>query len=389
MDHNSHLFKTIVDGADYGSGAEYLMEISIGTPAQKFLTVADTGSSLVWLQCDPCKNCTASHGSIFQSQLSSTYKTLPCNNTLCQLLNSADFAYFNPDLLQCALSKCEFQYLYGDLSTATGTLSSESISLQRVDGKWHHVSNFVFGCAHHSENDFFVSGLVGLGPRPYSFTSQLGPFLGRKFAYCLVTLEHSINESSLMLFGDSRTKGMKYTPLLNAHMNMSSYYYVALEGMSLGNRRLDIPKGTFDYNLDTLGGAILDSGTTFTIVPALAYEEIIKALNSMVMYPKEEVNDGGEYGGLLCYNISGVRYPKLPQFTLHFKDMNLLLPKGNTFLRVSKHSTCLAITSFVPTSSSNDNLTIIGNIAQQNFHVEFDLQNYLVGFLPTNCVHIV
>eukprot|EP00250_Pteridium_aquilinum_P035568 c9669_g1_i1 orf=2-1459(-) len=388
LDHNLHLFKTLLDGVDYGSGAEYLMEIFMGTPPQKFLVVADTGSSFVWLQCAPCRNCTASHGSIYQPKLSSTYDTLPCNNTLCQLLNSIDFAYFNPDLLQCALSKCEFHYLYGDYSTAMGTLSSESVSLQKFDGSWHHLENFVFGCAHHSENDFFVSGLVGLGPRPYSFTSQLGPYLGQKFSYCLVTFEHSINESSFMFFGDSHTKGMKYTPLLNSNINMSSYYYVALEGISLGDKMLDIPKGTLDLSSNTLDGTILDSGTTFTIVPPTTYKEFIKTLDLMIPYPQEAISKGGEYEGLLCYNVTSVESPILPKVILHFKNMDLLLPEENVYIRVSKHSICLAITSFETENTSNDNFTIIGNIAQQNFHVEFDLENYRVGFLPTNCAHI-
>ncbi|CAE5962838.1 unnamed protein product [Arabidopsis arenosa] len=36
---------------------EYLMNISIGTPPFPILAIADTGSDLIWTQCNPCKDC--------------------------------------------------------------------------------------------------------------------------------------------------------------------------------------------------------------------------------------------------------------------------------------------------------------------------------------------
>ena len=36
------------------NGGEYLLEYSIGTPPVQILSIVDTGSELIWLQCKPC-----------------------------------------------------------------------------------------------------------------------------------------------------------------------------------------------------------------------------------------------------------------------------------------------------------------------------------------------
>lgn len=65
-----------------GSG-EYLMEISLGSPAQKFSAIVDTGSDLVWVQCLPCKKCFSQDGPKFDPSKSSTYETVACSDPLC------------------------------------------------------------------------------------------------------------------------------------------------------------------------------------------------------------------------------------------------------------------------------------------------------------------
>jgi saccharopepsin len=59
---------------------EYVMNISLGTPAQQFVAVADTGSDLTWLQCKPCTTCIEQPDTIYDPTLSSTYKNLTCDS---------------------------------------------------------------------------------------------------------------------------------------------------------------------------------------------------------------------------------------------------------------------------------------------------------------------
>jgi len=67
-----------------GSG-EYLVDISIGTPAQKFTSIVDTGSDLTWVQCLPCTECYTQTGAKFDPTKSSSYKTVACGTTLCKV----------------------------------------------------------------------------------------------------------------------------------------------------------------------------------------------------------------------------------------------------------------------------------------------------------------
>lgn len=70
-----------------GNG-DYLMEISVGTPAQKFTVVMDTGSDLCWVQCLPCTNCFEQKGHQFDPTKSTTYKNSGCSDSMCKVSNS-------------------------------------------------------------------------------------------------------------------------------------------------------------------------------------------------------------------------------------------------------------------------------------------------------------
>lgn len=67
-----------------GNG-EYLMSLTLGTPPQKFQVIVDTGSDLNWVQCTPCKLCYQQPGPKFDPSKSSTYKTAPCTDRLCNV----------------------------------------------------------------------------------------------------------------------------------------------------------------------------------------------------------------------------------------------------------------------------------------------------------------
>jgi hypothetical protein len=72
------------------SSGEYVMELSLGTPPQKFFTVVDTGSDLTWVQCSPCILCFEQPNPLFNPTASSTYSPTTCNNNLCKVsTNSA------------------------------------------------------------------------------------------------------------------------------------------------------------------------------------------------------------------------------------------------------------------------------------------------------------
>ncbi|KAJ3670428.1 hypothetical protein LUZ60_010752 [Juncus effusus] len=60
-----------------GYGA-YIMTLSIGTPAITYSAIVDTGSDLIWTQCQPCKSCFNQSTAIYDPSMSSTVNAVPC-----------------------------------------------------------------------------------------------------------------------------------------------------------------------------------------------------------------------------------------------------------------------------------------------------------------------
>ncbi|KAE9594006.1 putative nepenthesin [Lupinus albus] len=50
------------------------MKFSIGTPKFDVMAEADTGSDLIWMQCQPCKKCYKQTEPVFDPSKSKTYK---------------------------------------------------------------------------------------------------------------------------------------------------------------------------------------------------------------------------------------------------------------------------------------------------------------------------
>lgn len=63
-------------------------------------------------------------------------------------------------------------------------------------------------------------------------------------------------------------------------------------------------------------------------------------------------------------------------------QVRMPLPIDNTVLAIdSKGTFCLAFA----TAGAPGNVSIVGNVQQQNFKVEYDLTNNKIGFAPTDC----
>jgi len=64
---------------------EFLNRFALGTPAQSFTLILDTGSNLMWTHCLPCEPCLSQIGPEFNPAVSSTYKPVDCGVGLCQV----------------------------------------------------------------------------------------------------------------------------------------------------------------------------------------------------------------------------------------------------------------------------------------------------------------
>ncbi|KAK7282228.1 hypothetical protein RIF29_10849 [Crotalaria pallida] len=351
---------TQLESPIHAGNGEYLMELSIGTPPLKYPAVLDTGSDLIWTQCKPCTQCYNQPTPIFDPAKSSTFSKLSCSSNLCNALPSSN-----------CNDGCQYMYSYGDYSVTQGVLASETFTLG--DSKVHNIG---FGCGDDNEGNGFqqASGLVGLGRGPLSLVSQLKE---PKFSYCLTNMDDS--KTSVLLLGSlAREKGTKAitTPLLR-NPSQPSFYYLSLEGITVGANQLSIEKSTFEVGSDGSGGIIIDSGTTITYLEESAFSTLKKEFISQTQLP---VDKSGTTGLDLCFTLpSGKTKVEIPKLVFHFKGGDLVLPAENYMIADSNLGVaCLAV-------GASSGMSIFGNVQQQNILVNHDLEKETISFVPTQC----
>ncbi|XP_042029992.1 aspartic proteinase CDR1-like [Salvia splendens] len=352
---------------------EYLMRFALGTPKVETLAVADTGSDLTWIQCDPCKGCNKKSSPLFNPTRSSTYRSVPCRTEICNIVKNTNCEGSN--------GGCGFVLRYADNSVSIGDLALETLSF----GQSTSFSNIVVGCSHMTRGTFSpgTSGVVGLGGGRESLLRQMGPSIGGRFSYCLqVPSSSSGKKASKMHFGDSAvvsSAGAATTPIILK--NTGSLYYLTLLGMSVGNKRFNLESST-----SILGGNIvIDSGTTLTFLPRDLYSKVEVQLQRVVSL--KQIEDPHKTMKL-CYDVTNAKDvdAKIPEITVHFRGADVKLKRHNAFIMTVKKSIimpskkvmCLA---FAPV----DLVPIYGNIAQMNFKVGYDLVKKTVSFKPTDC----
>lgn len=371
-------------GAYAGTG-QYFVRVRVGTPAQRFLLVADTGSDLTWVKCRygrrKCgkKKCGSDPEAerIFRADRSRTFRPISCGSDLCR--TNLPFS-----LTTCPTpaSPCDYDYGYFDGSSAQGFYANESVTIALSNGqKKRKLKGLLLGCTSSSSGPSFDSsdGVLGLGHSDISFASHATAQFGGRFSYCLVDHLSPKNASSYLTFGPNRMfrtasavqeTGLLITPKLDP------YYGAAVIGFSVDGEVLRIPMSV--WNVGKGGGAILDSGSSLTMLAEPAYKAVVAALSRRLVGIPEVKEDPFEY----CYNWTRVgRNVTVPKLAVHFAGRARLDPPVKSYLiDVSAGVKCLGFTSVAWPSVST-----IGNIMQQEHLWEFDIQNRRLRFQRSTC----
>ncbi len=148
----------------------------------------------------------------------------------------------------------------------------------------------------------------------------------------------------------------------------------------MGNKLLRIPSGAFEIQSDGTGGFIIDSGTTITYLPSVAYGALRTELVSLI---KLTTADGSQIGLDLCYKVSAGTNPlaKFPSLSFHFKGADFVLPPKNYMVLGDRTGKLLCL-AMMP---SDDGVSIFGNVQQQNYQILYDLGKNMLSFSPALC----
>ncbi|KAL6198742.1 hypothetical protein ACLB2K_028531 [Fragaria x ananassa] len=374
---------------DFGAG-QYFVQIKVGTPSQRFLLIADTGSDLTWMKCkyrcvaDKCglKRATMKKNKkkVFRPAQSSTFKTIPCSSEMCKFELE-----FSRQECPTPLSPCKYDYRYAESSGALGFFANETVRVPLTNGRRARLNDVLIGCTESIEGPKGASiwagdGILGLGFGKHSFVAKAASNLGDKFSYCLVDHMSNKNVSSYLTFGRNaetaqQNSRMRYTKLALGGPKIDPFYAVNLVGISVGDKMLKIPYEVWNENLG--GGTIVDSGTSLTFLTSPAYIHVMDELTMALSKYKKIPSDAFEF----CFNSTGYDQSSVPRFTIHFADGAKFAPPVKSYvIDVAIQTKCLGFQS-----APFPGTIVIGNIMQQNYLWEFDLRGGRLGYAPSSC----
>ncbi|XP_027182591.1 probable aspartyl protease At4g16563 [Coffea eugenioides] len=414
-------------------GSDYSLSFTLGS--QTISLYMDTGSDIVWLPCHPfdCMLCEGKFNPStipYTAPLNITSATpVTCKSRACSVAHSS-----HPTSDLCAVARCPleeietadckkfscppFYYAYGD-GSLIAHLYSDNLSLS-LSSPSLVLNDFKFGCAHSTLGE--PIGVAGFGRGALSMPAQLAsssPEIGNHFSYCLVS--HSFDTdrvrmpSPLILgrynsVGESKDRRTDspgtdpvYTPMLK-NPKHPYFYCVGLEGLSVGKKKIAAPENLRRVDGRGNGGMVVDSGTTFTMLPPGLYESVVAEFDNRVGSVYKRASDvEGRTGLGPCYYIAGgdVKVSSnvvVPQLLLHFGgNSSVVMPRRNYFYefldggddgKVKRKVGCMMLMNGGDESESGGPAGLLGNYQQQGFEVVYDLEQERVGFARRKCASL-
>ncbi|KAK9750691.1 hypothetical protein RND81_02G214100 [Saponaria officinalis] len=130
-----------------------IMELYIGKPAQLVYGLFDTGSDIIWLQCEGRVGQLGKIVTYYNQSKSSSYKVINCNDKINCQTKRGDMGCRKDD----PSNNCIFEAGYLGGQSAKGVMSSDVTTLKPL---WTEYQDFVFGCS--NDNPIELPGIVEL-----------------------------------------------------------------------------------------------------------------------------------------------------------------------------------------------------------------------------------
>ncbi|KAG0571210.1 hypothetical protein M758_6G210100 [Ceratodon purpureus] len=364
----------------------YFTQITLGTPPRQFYVQVDTGSDILWVNCDPCPGCplttdikgiTLQH---YDPSLSTTDKILGCTDAACPIASNG--AGNGACTSVGSTRACAYVTQYGDGSSTRGYFINDVLTFRQVDNSsnGNATANIYFGCGTTQSGNLLttsraVDGLMGFGQAQIAVPTQLAAQakVGRVFAHCL---QGDNQGSGTFVIGSILEPNISYTPIIPKQY----HYSVGMENIAVDGVNITDPT-SFAIGVSG-GGVIMDSGTTLSYLVEPAYTQFINAITSgaPVASYRLPYSDGSTS---LCWMYSGDIASAFPSVTLFFDGgvvMNLAARNYLYSVRVSSGSYwCMGW------MSSTSTYTIFGDIVLKDQLVVYDNDNQRVGWKPFDC----
>ncbi|XP_026443194.1 aspartic proteinase CDR1-like [Papaver somniferum] len=363
--------------ATYNPGMFYVASVGLGTfpgkQQQSFMNyylVIDSGSAKTWLQCEGATETFVQDVPLYPWKSSTTYHPVPCNtHPLCTVHNC------NSD------EQCTYASGYMSGSSTSGVFAKEKFTLGSDTNASESIELYM-GCGLVQKNfdglngngkPNVVAGILGLGQGPESFLNQLGAAGLGKFSYCFQTFNENTNASDTYLrFGADATIGTRArrlgaTPIVVPTQFLTPLYYLKLEDVSVGDKRVRFPRGTFELNNRAEGGSIIDTGSPLSHM----YKDHFDRVAGLVRAHFDELGVryiGPQHGFDVCFEgiFETLNYPPI---TLHFQGADYVISDHEAnFMRLGVDTVCLGFLR----QDGNIPAFILGAMQQTNKRIVYD-----------------
>lgn len=391
-------------GADFYLGGNtdpqvaglYWASIGLGTPSKTYKVQIDTGSDVLWVQCQPCQACASTSNLVtlatpFAPSKSSTSSVVSCTDAVCTELQSVQSTLG----LGCSNvdsdDRCYYRLLYGDGSATTGYAINDKIQYTSLSGVASE-SSISFGCSYNQSGQLLlgqesVDGLLGLGSGSWSLISQLTSqgVIANSFAHCLGGEEYG--QGSLIL-GSVVLDNPLYTPMTD-----SGHYYIILEGISVDSVRLEGVREESFGSAEERKGVILDSGTTLALVPNEVWDAVVSQVVSRVSVL--ELLPFSSTDNMYCWDYTDKSLEQLttifPNMTLHFKDGADMALDAFNYMVVVQYGTGsrenAACFVWQPANSTSIDITVLGDVVLRDKLIYFDLERNEIAWTNMDCTN--
>ncbi|KAI8149027.1 aspartic peptidase domain-containing protein [Fennellomyces sp. T-0311] len=364
-------------------GREYMIEVGIGTPAQKFNLTLDTGSAELWVPSTECPVKTCPYGR-FDPSKSATYEASIQAFAIEYGVGSANGTY-GADTVTVGTAKVEKQKiaLAKDTKNILGIVSSGE------------QSNGILGLGFPGLNS--ARGSSDDIPLPFNLAGKLADpvfsiFLNSHFSYGM---------SGEIMFGGidaaKYTGTLSYVPVVS--YDLSSYMVAPNVGAN-GKRAGEylywsvpgqgVKAGTYSKSLDSVQALILDTGTTLTMIPKTYAEGILNAVAGSSKYSWDVVNGVYRIDCTLASSSATVEFQistatdsaSTTPVTISTPMNQLIIPLDTDYLETAK-SCMFGITQSSNSLTAGENW-IIGEASLRSMYSVYDMKNNRVGLAPVN-----
>lgn len=335
--------------------------LELGSDKQKIDVLVDTGSSDLWVM---------SRSNPYCSSVSSSQSTSSSSSSDGKIVCSSDAMFNTSSSSSWSSNNTDFSVTYGDGTFANGTYGQDTVTYGGASIK---NANFAVAEKANSSSAVWGIGLTGLESIVTTIETDgsLSPTYAnlplqmkeqgiiKHNAYSLWLNDIDADEGELLFGGVDHSK---YSGTLQTVPLISSYTSgVEPSALQIMLNSISVYQGSSSQEVASFSmPALLDSGTTLMLMPAVFLEAIASSIGA-------EYSSSGYVGpcdlsGGLSFDFSGAK--------VHVPFKELTFNTGG--------DTC--VLGFSPSGGSN---IILGDTFLRSAYVVYDLQNYEISLANT------